>query len=73
MCFVGHEPGAIAMMFILGERAFERLLKSDLRPEVKKAVEVAKRFPEGRGIRLILRDEANLEDAQQVLDIKRTT
>ena len=73
MCFVGHEPGAIAIVFILGERAFERLLKTDLRPEVKAAVEAAKRFPEGRSIRLILEDESNIADVQQVLDIKRTT
>ena len=73
MCFVGREPGAVAMAFILGERAYERLLRSDLRPEVRREVEAARLFPEGRGIRLIIRDEADLEDAQLLLDIKGTT
>ncbi len=72
MCFVGREPGAVAMVFILGERAFGRLLDSDPPPEVRKRVEAARRFPEGRGIRLILRGESDLDDAQLLLDIKRS-
>jgi Protein of unknown function (DUF3788) len=71
MCFVGREPGALAMVFILGERAYERLLGSDLRPEVRREVEAARRFPEGRGIRLVIRDGSNLADAQLLLEAKR--
>jgi hypothetical protein len=70
MCFVGREPGAIAMGFVLGERAYDRLLTLDLRPTLRETVEGAKRFPEGRGIRLILRDVSDLEDAQVLLEVK---
>jgi hypothetical protein len=73
MCFVGHEPGALAMAFVFGERAYDRLLTSDMRPALRKAVEGARRFPEGRGIRLVLRDESDLDDAQLLLDIKMST
>jgi hypothetical protein len=73
MCFVGHEPGAIAISFILGERAYGRLLDWDLRPELREAVEAARKYPEGRGVRLIIRHESDLEDAQVLLNAKRTT
>jgi len=72
MCFVGREPGAIAIVFIFGERAYERLSTSAMRPALRELVEGARRFPEGRGIRLILREESDLEDAQLLLDIKRS-
>jgi hypothetical protein len=67
MCFVGPEPGAIGMGFVLGERAYDRLLTLDLRPSLRKTVEGARRFPEGRGIRLVLREDSDLEDAQVLL------
>jgi len=70
MCFVGHEPGALAITFVLGDRAYERLLASDLPPGVRRVAEAARRFPEGRGIRLVVRDESDIEDAQLLLDIK---
>ena len=70
MCFVGREPGAIALAFILGERAYVRLLASHLRPALRGVVEGARRFPEGRAIRLVLSSETDLEDAQLLLDVK---
>ena len=69
MCFVGREPGAIAMGFVLGERAYDHLLTLDLRPALRETVEGAKRFPEGRGIRLILKGEPDLEVAQVLLEV----
>ena len=72
MCFVGHEPGGLALSFIFGDRAFERLLESELRPDVREVAEAARRYPEGRGVRLVVRDESDLDAAQHLLDIKRT-
>ena len=73
MCFVGREPGAIAMGFVLVERAYDHLLTLDLRPTLRETVEGGKRFPEGRGIRLILNNESDLEDAQLLLEVKGST
>ena len=70
LCFVGREPGAIGIGFVLGERAYDRLLASDMRPGLRKLVEEARRFPEGRGIRLVLREGSDLDDAQLLLEIK---
>ena len=70
MCFVGREPGALAMTFLLGERAYDRLLTQLMRPTLRETVEGARRFPEGRAIRLVLRDESDLEDAQFLLEAK---
>ena len=71
MCFVGHEPGGLALSFIYGERAFERLIGSDLPAEVREVAESAKRYPEGRGVRLVLRDASDLDAAQLLLEVKR--
>ena len=71
MCFVGAEPGAVAMGFVLGNRAFELLQNSEPRPEVKRVADSARQYPEGWGLRFILRDEADLDDVQQVLGIKQ--
>jgi hypothetical protein len=73
MCFVGREPGAIAMAFILGDRAYDHLRGLDMGPALRKTVEGAKRYPEGHGIRLVLREESDLEDAQLLLDVKGST
>jgi hypothetical protein len=70
MCFVGHEPGAVAIGFILGDRAYDHLRGLDMGPALRKTVEGAKRYPEGHAIRLVLREESDLEDAQLLLDVK---
>lgn len=70
MCFVGREPGALAMAFIFGDRAYDHLRRLDLGPALRKKVEAAKRYPEGHGIRLVLREESDLGDAQLLLDVK---
>jgi len=70
MCFVGREPGALAMAFILGDRAYDHLRGLDMGPALREKVEGAKRYPEGHGIRLVLREESDLEDAQLLLDVK---
>jgi hypothetical protein len=72
MCFVGREPGAVAMGFLFGSRAYDHLQGLDMGPALRKEVESAKRYPEGYSIRLVLREESDLEDAQLLLDVKRS-
>ena len=72
MCFVGPEPGAIALSFLFGDRAHTHLRELDLAPALRKKVEGAKRYPEGHSIRVVLREASDLEDAQLLLDVKRT-
>lgn len=72
MCFVGREPGAILMGFVLGDRAYEHLLGLDMPPSLRKKVESAKRYPEGHAIPLVLQGESDLADAQLLLDVKRS-
>jgi len=70
MCFVGPEPGALAMGFLLGDRAYDHLRGLDMGTALRKKVEGAKRYPEGHSIRLVLREESDLEDVQLLLDVK---
>jgi hypothetical protein len=72
MCFVGPEPGAVAMGFLFGDRAYDHLCGLDLEPALRRTVEGAKRYPEGHAIRVVLREESDLEDAQLLLDVKRS-
>lgn len=72
MCFVGREPGAIAMGFLFGDRAFDHLRALDMRPALREKVEGARRYPEGHSVRLVLRGESDLEDARLLLDVKRS-
>lgn len=72
MCFVGPEPGAIAMGFLFGDRAHDHLRGLELGPALREKVESAKRYPEGHSVRLVLGDESDLDDAQLLLDVKRS-
>jgi hypothetical protein len=43
-----------------------------MEPALRRTVEGAKRYPEGHSVRLILREESDVDDAQLLLDVKRS-
>jgi len=71
MCFISPHPGALAISFVFGERAFMRLLESDLPRELRQQTRDAKKYPEGYGVRLVLTSESDLVDAQTLLEVKK--
>ena len=56
--------------FVFGQKAFEVILKSDVSNEIKKELEMAKVYAEGRGIRIDVKADAILSDIKKLIDIK---
>jgi hypothetical protein len=58
----------VAMIF--GEKATQKILKSNISDEIKKELESAKAYVEGRGIRIDIKDASNIVDITKMIDIK---
>jgi hypothetical protein len=56
--------------FVFGQKAFEVILKSDVSNEIKKELEMAKVYAEGRGIRIDVKADAILSDIKKLIDLK---
>ncbi len=71
LCYVGVDDGSVSVAFVVGEKAYARALASDLPEELAEKVRNARKYPEGRGITLVVRTEADLEPVRLMLEIKR--
>jgi len=71
LCFISPRDGHWTLGFALGDRAVEAALDSDLPDHAKQQLRDARRYAEGRGLRLEIRSDPDLEPAQTLLDIKR--
>lgn len=58
----------VAMVF--GDKAVESITQSDIAPQIVKELLETKKYAEGRGIRLDVRDENALTDIFKLLEIK---
>lgn len=56
--------------FVFGQKAFDSILKSEVSNEIKKELEMAKVYAEGRGIRIDVKDDDILSDIKKLIDIK---
>jgi hypothetical protein len=56
--------------FNFGEIAFERIMNSDISRKIKTELSEAKQYPEGRGIRIEVRDNNDLTDVKKLIEIK---
>ncbi len=63
-------PGAFAVTYIFGDRATGAVLNSDLPKAIRDELDAARKFAEGRGLRLIIRTPGDLEVAERLLNIK---
>lgn len=62
----GHFKAA----FVFGENAAAELLKSDISSKIKKELEAARVYAEGRGIRVEIKDGRIAKDIKKLIDIK---
>lgn len=58
--------------FSFGQRAFEKIMDSNISEEIKNSLESAKAYAEGRGIRIEVKNQKPLKDISQLIDIKLT-
>lgn len=56
--------------FSFGEKATAAVLNSDISSDIKTELEQARKYAEGRGIRIEIKDELILPDIKQLIDIK---
>ena len=56
--------------FNFGQKAFEKIMDSNISKEIKHSLESAKVYAEGRGIRIEVKNQKLLKDISQLIDIK---
>ncbi len=56
--------------FVFGQKAMDKIMASDIDPFIIEALQAAKVYAEGRGIRIDIRDKKNLEDIRKLISIK---
>jgi hypothetical protein len=56
--------------FVFGEKATQQILGSKISEEIKSELMNAKKYAEGRGIRLDVKDKSNLSDIKELIEIK---
>lgn len=56
--------------FVFGDKAVNEIMKSKISNDIKTEISQAKKYVEGRGIRIDVKDDSNLFDIGQLIDIK---
>jgi hypothetical protein len=71
LCFVTASDGYFIVSFILGDRAVEAATVSRLPVELVRQLVDARKYAEGRGIRIDVKSRRALENAKILLDVKQ--
>jgi Protein of unknown function (DUF3788) len=56
--------------FVFGQKATDKIMQSSVSDNIKKELEAARVYAEGRGIRIEVRDESVIKDIKELIDIK---
>ena len=56
--------------FVFGQKAIDEIMKSDISENIKTELKQAKKYAEGRGIRIDVKDKVILPDIKQLVKIK---
>jgi hypothetical protein len=56
--------------FVFGQKATDKIMLSQISEEIKKELEAARVYAEGRGIRIKIQDDSVLNDMKALIDIK---
>ncbi len=56
--------------FVFGQKAFDQIMESRISETIKTELKEAKKYAEGRGIRIEVKDTSNLQDLEQLIRIK---
>jgi len=62
--------GYFKIAFVFGQKAYDAIMRSPIVEEIKIELQGAKKYAEGRGIRIEVQNEAILEDIKNLVDIK---
>lgn len=56
--------------FVFGPKAFDQILESDVSSEIKVELQNARKYAEGRGIRIDITDDKKINDIKKLVEIK---
>ena len=56
--------------FVFGQKATDIILESDIAPETKNELAQARKYAEGRGIRIDVKNNLNIPDIKKLVKIK---
>jgi len=70
LLFLTAHRGSFTVSFVLGDKAVAAAQRSDLPPKVIDELVTARKYAEGRGIRIAVTSRRALEQAKALLDIK---
>ncbi len=56
--------------FVFGQKAYDEIMSSQIADEIKKELQIAKVYAEGRGIRIAITDGQLIPDIKMLVDIK---
>src|ERR1035437_619222 len=68
--FVGPDEGYFRVAFAFGEKAYQEIMKTDLPDPIKKQLQEAKVYVEGRPLRLEIKTKADIEPFWKLIPIK---
>ena len=71
LCFIAPRDGELRVVFVFGDKQYRDVLESSVQQDVKEQLANAKRYAEGRGISLVIRNNADLKTVEELLRIKR--
>jgi hypothetical protein len=60
----------LLVAFVFGQKAFEKIIDSNISKEIKLGLQSAKVYAEGRGIRIEVKNQTSLKDISNLIDIK---
>jgi Protein of unknown function (DUF3788) len=68
--YLGPRDGGIMAAFVFGDKGVDAVQDSSLPQSIKDELLNAKRYPEGRGIRLQVRNKTDVANIKTLVDIK---
>ena len=68
--FMTPQEGYFRMTFVFGDRAVSEVEKSDVPKNLIKALLSAKKYAEGRGLTVDVKDASDVQNVQKLIDIK---
>ncbi len=58
------------MAFVFGDKALAQIMETDIAQDIKNDLQAAKKYAEGRGIRIKISDNSKLPDIKKLIEIK---
>lgn len=56
--------------FVFGQKALDQILETNISETIKNDLLTAKKYAEGRGVRIDVKDETSIPDIQKLIEIK---